>query len=139
MGSNTEGRNDLNAAAELHAACREVDGAIADLAARPLDERVAARMRAVLDGPQLQSARQTLAQMVTPGMTARQALTGPAVPVSPRRLTVVSQARPQNGGASAAVEAPPGDDAEEPDRARGAAEAATSTEAALGAALGGAA
>ena len=131
MGTNTEGRDDLNDAAELHAACREIDGAIADLAARPLDERMAARMRAVLDGPQLQLARQTLARMVTPGMSARQALAGPTVPVSPRRLTVVSQAPPQNADAPAAVEEPPGDDAEEPDRAAGTAEAAL-TEAALG-------
>lgn len=119
MGSNIEGREDLDATAELHAACREIDGAIADLAARPLDERVADRMRAVLDGPQLQSARQTLARLLKPGMTAREALAGaPAIANSStpaRRLTVVSQVA-ADPRPPAAVEEPPGDDAEEPDR-----------------------
>lgn len=57
MNDDDQGRRELDAAAEVFAATREIDDAIADLAARPLDEAAADRMRSVLAGAGLAQAR----------------------------------------------------------------------------------
>lgn len=51
---------DLNAAAAVHTQRRLIGDAIADLAASPLDEAAADRMRAVLASPELRRARRVL-------------------------------------------------------------------------------
>lgn len=60
MHDDDQGRRELDAAAEVFAATRAIDDAIADLAARPLDEAAADRMRAVLGGSGLIQARAAL-------------------------------------------------------------------------------
>ncbi|MGL5823586.1 MAG: hypothetical protein ACRCYU_01810 [Nocardioides sp.] len=57
---------DIAAAATVRAAKREVDGAIADLAASPLDEAAAGRMREVLASSKLRRARRVLARIQVP-------------------------------------------------------------------------
>jgi hypothetical protein len=54
---------DVAAAAAVHAARREVDGAIAALAASPLDEAAADRMREVLGSSRLRKARRALTRI----------------------------------------------------------------------------
>lgn len=56
---------DVAAAATVHAALREIDNAIADLAASPLSEDAADRMRAVLASPRLREARRTVLRMTS--------------------------------------------------------------------------
>ena len=56
---------DVAAAATVHAALREIDNAIADLAASPLSEDAADRMRAVLASPRLRQARRTVLRMTS--------------------------------------------------------------------------
>lgn len=63
MHDDDQGRQDLDAAAEVFAATRAIDDAIADLAARPLDEAAADRMRAVLGGSGLVQARAALRRL----------------------------------------------------------------------------
>ncbi len=95
MNDDDQGRRDLDAAAEILSATRAVDDAIADLAARPLDEAAADRMRMVLADADLVQARAALRRLTAVARPRRQ----------PRRLTVVS---------------PPAEpDAEESDRAVG--------------------
>ncbi|WP_203338617.1 hypothetical protein [Nocardioides limicola] len=60
---------DLAAAAEVHAAKRQIDGAIADLASSPLDEAAADRMREVLASSKLRSARRALIRLQKPRRT----------------------------------------------------------------------
>lgn len=56
---------DFKAAAAVHAAKREVDNAIAALAARPLDENTADQMRQVLNSPKIRRARRLLVRLRT--------------------------------------------------------------------------
>lgn len=63
MNDDDQGRRELDAAAEVFAATRAIDDAIADLAARPLDEAAADRMRAVLSGSGLVHARAALRRL----------------------------------------------------------------------------
>ncbi len=56
---------EVAAAATVHAALREIDNAIADLAASPLSEDAADRMRAVLASPRLRQARRTVLRMTS--------------------------------------------------------------------------
>lgn len=59
-GARQEIADDLQNAIAVTAAMREIDAAIADLAASPLDEPAAERMRQVLQGPQLARAREVV-------------------------------------------------------------------------------
>jgi hypothetical protein len=101
VNDDVEARRDLEAAARVHAARRAIDDAIAELAARPLDERAADRMRAVLAAPGLRQARSALRRL---------AAAATATAASPRRarLSVVA---PDRGEEPA--------EAEEPDRVMG--------------------
>lgn len=63
MHDDDQGRRELDAAAEVYAATRAIDDAIADLAARPLDEAAADRMRAVLGANGLIQARAALRRL----------------------------------------------------------------------------
>lgn len=62
---------DLAAAAEVHAARRKIDGAIADLAASPLDEAAANRMREVLGSAGLRKARTAFLRLAHPAPASR--------------------------------------------------------------------
>lgn len=59
-GARQEVADDLQNAIAVTAAMRQIDAAIADLAASPLDEPAAERMRQVLQGPQLAKAREVV-------------------------------------------------------------------------------
>lgn len=84
---------DLQNALAVQTAMREIDAAIADLAASPLDEPAAERMHAVLQGPQLARARKVLRELAPRG-AAR----------SRRHLSLV---RDVTAATTAAVTAPP--------------------------------
>ena len=68
---------DVAAAAAVHAAKREVDGAIAALAASPLDVTAADRMREVLSSSKLRTARRALGRIQTPRRTHLSVVSGP--------------------------------------------------------------
>lgn len=65
MHDDDQGRRELDAAAEVFAATRAIDDAIADLAARPLDEAAADRMRTVLGDNGLIQARAALRRLAS--------------------------------------------------------------------------
>jgi hypothetical protein len=66
---------DVAAAAAVHAAKREVDGAIAELAASPLDEAAADRMREVLASSKLRKARRVLSRLQRPRLSGLSVVT----------------------------------------------------------------
>lgn len=68
---------DVAAAAAVHAAKREVDGAIAALAASPLDVTAADRMREVLASSKLRKARRALGRIQTPRRAYLSVVAGP--------------------------------------------------------------
>jgi len=55
--------HDLEAVAEVRRARREIDIAIGELAARPLDEKAADRMREILTSPRMSNARQVMIRL----------------------------------------------------------------------------
>lgn len=65
------GRAQFAAAADVFAARKEIDAAIADLAASPLDEAAADQMRKVLAGPRLRRARKALTTNLAPKQPLR--------------------------------------------------------------------
>jgi hypothetical protein len=69
---------DVAAAAAVHAARREVDGAIAALAASPLDEAAADRVREVLASSKLRRARRALTRIQRPRRSHLSVVTGGA-------------------------------------------------------------
>ena len=65
----TEPDTDLADAAALHAACRRIVAAVGELAARPLDEQAAHRMRLALEQAHSPQMRQIVARLAAPRRT----------------------------------------------------------------------
>lgn len=62
----TDSERDLADAAALHAACRQIVSAVGVLAARPLDEQAAHRMRQALERAHSPQMREVVARLSAP-------------------------------------------------------------------------